>query len=290
MKILLIGKTAGYETARLSDAAAGRGHALTALSWSDIRLRSGIDAMIDIGGRCVADFDLLYVRRFWPHVSEVLILARAFAAAGTPVVDAALLTEPFVMSKMGDLQTLAAAGIPVPRTVQCFSHADAEAALQAFRFPVVVKGVYGRAGTRVFLAEDAARVSHVLRSAPHAGFFSLQEYLPTDHDLRVITIGHRALGAMRRTIPHGDFRANLAVGGIADAVALPDDLARLAEQASRALGREFAGVDILVSDGKPYVLEVNRAPGFKGFESATGIDVAEAFLTHCERRLAEAAD
>ncbi|MEK7766142.1 MAG: hypothetical protein AAB368_07880, partial [bacterium] len=117
------------------------------------------------------------------------------------------------------------------------------------------------------------------------GFFSLQEYLPTDHDLRVITVGYRAIGAMRRTIPHGDFRANLAVGGIADAVPLPDDLAHLAERASQALGREFAGVDILVSEGRPFVLEVNRAPGFKGFESATGIDVANAFVLHCEKRL-----
>lgn len=283
MNILLIGKIAGYETARLAEAAAGRGHALTAANWSDIRLHA--DAGAEIDGRGVADFDLLYVRRFWPHVSEVLLLARAFAAAGKPVVDAALLTEPFVMSKLGDLQTLAAAGIPVPRTVQCFSHADADAALAGFRFPVVVKGVYGRAGQRVFLAQDAGRIASILRSAPHAGFYTLQEYLPTDHDLRVITVGHRALGAMRRTIPHGDFRANIAVGGIADAVPLPDALARLAVQASTALGREFAGVDILVSDGKPYVLEVNRAPGFKGFESATGIDVAAAFLGHCERRL-----
>lgn len=42
------------------------------------------------------------------------------------------------------------------------------------------------------------------------------------------------------------------------------------------------GDDILVSEGRPHVLEVNRAPGFKDFESAARIDVAATFVRHCE--------
>ena len=47
---------------------------------------------------------------------------------------------------------------------------------------------------------------------------------------------------------------------------------------------EIAGVDLLF-DGDGYsVCEVNSAPGFSGFEQATGLNVARDILEHCVRR------
>ena len=46
-------------------------------------------------------------------------------------------------------------------------------------------------------------------------------------------------------------------------------------RAAAAVGAEYAGVDLVTgSDGTVYVLEVNGIPGWKGFQEATGVDVA----------------
>ena len=60
---------------------------------------------------------------------------------------------------------------------------------------------------------------------------------------------------------------------------------QLALRSAAVVGLEIAGVDLLF-DGAGYsVCEVNSAPGFQGFEAATGCNVARAMLDHCLGRL-----
>jgi ribosomal protein S6--L-glutamate ligase len=49
-------------------------------------------------------------------------------------------------------------------------------------------------------------------------------------------------------------------------------------RATRAVGLEVAGVDLLETRSGPKVLEVNSSPGFEGMERATGLDVAGAIV------------
>ena len=50
---------------------------------------------------------------------------------------------------------------------------------------------------------------------------------------------------------------------------------------ARAVGAEYAGVDLLpADDGTVYVLEVNGIPGWHGLQEATSIDVAQAIVDH----------
>jgi RimK family alpha-L-glutamate ligase len=210
-------------------------------------------------------------------------LAETFRRNGGRVFDGVGDGRPFIMSKTWEALTLEAAGLRVPKTIQCFSAETSEAAAKELGFPLVVKGVHGGLGTFVHLAKKPSDLRKIL-SGRNFGFFSLQEYLPADHDVRVLTIGGQAIGAMRRIVPKGDFRANVAVGGRPVKEPLSAELERLAEAASRALGREFGGVDILRSKGETYVLEVNRTPGFRAFEAATGVDVADRLVARLERR------
>jgi glutathione synthase/RimK-type ligase-like ATP-grasp enzyme len=47
-------------------------------------------------------------------------------------------------------------------------------------------------------------------------------------------------------------------------------------RAAKALGAEYAGVDILPIEGGGYsLIEVNTIPGWKGLKKATGFDAAE---------------
>jgi len=84
------------------------------------------------------------------------------------------------------------------------------------------------------------------------------------------------VGAMRRTAPAGEWRANVALG--ADVADVTDELGaeprRLARAVVDALELDLAGVDLLPVDGDWYVLEVNATAGFKGLYEATGESVA----------------
>ena len=53
-------------------------------------------------------------------------------------------------------------------------------------------------------------------------------------------------------------------------------------KATKALGLEIAGVDMLQSDRGPLILEVNSSPGLEGIETATGHDIAGEIMAFIE--------
>ena len=55
-----------------------------------------------------------------------------------------------------------------------------------------------------------------------------------------------------------------------------DELREMALRATRALGADYAGVDLLPLAGGGYtVIEVNGIPGWRGLRAATGVNAAE---------------
>lgn len=72
-----------------------------------------------------------------------------------------------------------------------------------------------------------------------------------------------------------DFRANYSAGGAVEEFALTPEIERIALEASKHLGLDIAGVDLLF-DGDSYkVCEVNSAPMFKGLESCTNLNIPQ---------------
>ena len=114
--------------------------------------------------------------------------------------------------------------------------------------------------------------------------YYLQETLPHNGvDVRAFVIGDRVVGAIERV--GSGWRANLARGAEPRPITLDEARARMCVQAAATLGTDYAGVDLLrAADGRDYVIEVNGIPGWRGVESATGVDVAAALVEHLERR------
>ena len=148
---------------------------------------------------------------------------------------------------------------------------------------VIVKPLFGSMGLgmvriteeemafRVFRTLDQIRAVYYLqRTVDHGG-----------RDVRVFVVGDRVLGAIERTAPVSgpEWRTNVSRGGGARPIALPDAWVAMAIVAARAVGADYAGVDLLPArDGTVYALEVNAIPGWTGLARATGIDVAGAIL------------
>jgi len=207
-----------------------------------------------------------------------LTLLHHFSRLGMPLVngfEAVCITRSQIMS----LQALAFAGLPVPDTLFVNSELGFTKAVSLVGgYPVVVKQVSGRQGTGISLVESANQAETIIKDHmdPRKGIL-VQHYIPTQDrkDIRVMVIDGKAAAAMQMAPVEGDFRANYHLTRESRPFEMTQPVQTLAAKAARAVGLDIAGVDMIVdSHNNMYILEVNYAPGFKGLEKATGLDIA----------------
>jgi ribosomal protein S6--L-glutamate ligase len=95
-------------------------------------------------------------------------------------------------------------------------------------------------------------------------------------------VGDRVVGAMKRQGMEGEFRSNLHRGGSGSLIHLSAEEEDTAVRAAKALGLKIAGVDMLLSDKGPLIIEVNSSPGLEGIEKSTGLDIASEIIAFVE--------
>ena len=164
---------------------------------------------------------------------------------------------------------------------------DALKAAEKIGYPLVVKENYGSFGAQVYLVRDADELNTTVRSLGHKGFI-MQEFISDSfgRDLRVNVVGGRVVSSMLRIGAEGDFRSNITNGGRAERYEAGEEQKRAAIAACRALGLDFAGVDVLFGkDGEPIVCEVNSNPHFKSTLECTGKDLGVEIVKHVKERL-----
>jgi RimK family alpha-L-glutamate ligase len=162
--------------------------------------------------------------------------------------------------KLLTARLLGAAGVPHPRTRRLESARSAD----ALRYPVVAKPRFGSWGRDVELCSDPDALHRyvstmVKRSWWRIGGIVQELVQPLGIDLRVIVAGSKVVGAASRTAAPGEWRTNVAIGGTPSSAVPPADACELALAATRALGIDFAGVDLLPLGEGWMVLEVNGA-------------------------------
>src|SRR3954470_111747 len=216
--------------------------------------------------------------RIGASVTQVgLSVVRQLEAMGVPVVNGAAAIARS-RDKLAALQQLAAAHVPIPRTVLARAGGEVrELVAQVGGLPAILKLLQGTQGVGVMIAHSEAEVESIVGTLRDLGQeLLLQEFVAESRgrDIRALVVGDRVVGAMRREARRGEFRSNLHRGGFGTAVELPADDAAAAVRAARVLGLDVAGVDLLESSDGPKVVELNSSPGFEGLERATGLDIA----------------
>lgn len=155
-------------------------------------------------------------------------------------------------------------------------------------YPLVIKEAFGSFGLQVYLAnnrDELIKINMQLQNKPHL----YQEFIKSSsgRDVRLHVVGDRFVTAMMRT-NNSDFRANISNGGEMNLFEPPKEFINIAIEASKAVGTDFAGVDILFDkDGLPIICEVNSNAHIKNILDCTGINVADAILDHIVRKLSE---
>lgn len=218
-----------------------------------------------------------------------LAVVRHFEQAGVPCINGSLPIET-VKDKLRTSQILSRSGLPIPNTMMVRLPIDDGLVENNIGFPCVVKVVTGSYGEGVYLCErkrDYKKLMEFIDNIGNKKTMIVQEYLGerVGEDLRVLVIGGKVIGAMRRTAPEGDFRANITNGGTGENFPLTEEIEYLARETARSLNLDIAGVDLLFDKRGFRVCEANSNPGFKGFETYCGVDVADLITEYVKFRI-----
>lgn len=276
----------GWHVADLLRAAALLDVELRALPFAEVSAEVGGKlGKVSAGGVALEGVDAVLVRMMPPGSLEQVVFRmdalHRLAAVGVPVWNPPRAVEAAV-DKYLTLSLLERRGIPVPRT---WAGQTAEQALQAFDElggDVVLKPLFGSEGrglVRIGDREMAWRCFYALERI--GAVLYLQKWIRNPgRDLRLFVLRGRVIGAMRRTARLGEWRANVAMGGRAEAFHPDPTAERLAIAATAAVGAVFAGVDLVedLDRGELVAIEVNAVPGWRALSQVTGVDVAAALI------------
>ena len=194
-----------------------------------------------------------------------------------------------VADKLRTMQLLTAAGIPIPRTILAKFPVDVDLIERELGFPVVIKTLRGTRGGGVVLAENRQQfgdLAGLLDVSEPGEDFIFQRFIAHSHgrDVRVLVVGGHVVAAMERRATDGGFKSNVSLGGESFLFDPPPEMRALALRTASVLGLDIAGVDILFDSDGYRVCEANSAPGFMGFEKATGVNVPGFIFNWLRRR------
>lgn len=279
-----------YSNRRLLEAGEERGHRMEFLNVKQcyMRLDPQNSEMHYRGGNVLERIDAV-IPRIRPSVTFYgCAITRQFESMGIRVLNAA---EPIKRSrdKLLASQLFVRHGLSMPVTGFASSPLDTKDLIKMVGgAPLILKLLEGAQGRGVVLAETQKAAESVINAMKSLNANLLvQEFIKEagGKDLRCFVIGNKMVCAIERTAAVGDFRSNIHQGGSAQAVRIRPEERKLAVAATRALGLDVAGVDIIRSERGPLLLEVNSSPGLEGIETATGKDLAGQMIQELERKL-----
>jgi RimK family alpha-L-glutamate ligase len=169
-------------------------------------------------------------------------------------------------------------GVPVPKTAVT---EDPDEALKAFHElggDVVVKPIFGSRGIGSTRLTDPEVAYTAFRAITfYHGVIYLQEFVPHGFsDIRAFVIGDHVAAAMRRVAT--GWKTNYSQGARPEPIKLDSQMEELAVKSAKLIKCKIAGVDILESPKGPLVVEVNSQPGWRGLQSVTRVNIAEAIV------------
>jgi RimK family alpha-L-glutamate ligase len=174
------------------------------------------------------------------------------------------------------------AGLATPETVVCERVDDAMTAVRDMG-DVIIKPIFGSMGHGMVRVSDPDTAFRVVRALEMTRAVFYVQRVVEHHgcDVRAFVVGDRVVAAVERRARDGGWRTNISLGGDARPITLSPAWTEQALRAARAVGAEYAGVDLLPArDGAMYVLEVNGIPGWSGVQSVTETDIAGAIVDH----------
>lgn len=187
-----------------------------------------------------------------------LSLAGVLDAAGAKIINP-YPTVVAMRDKIISTKMLQAANVPLPQT--WFASKPEQLAGLLKEGSIVVKPFWAASqgrGVQIIKTED-----ELANVTGEDGVIFAQRYHKADgRDHKLYVIGDRVFG-VRRVWPPKTLEDKLG-----EAFDVPDEMREIALACGRAFGVGLYGVDLITSDGRPFVVDINTFPGFKGVPKA----------------------
>lgn len=226
-------------------------------------------------------------------IDKDIYLARQLEQLGVRVFNSSLAIE-ISDDKIYTYQMLMRNQLPIPETVIAPKkyHADnlpsdyIQEIINHFGFPLIVKEAYGSFGEQVHLIDNQQSLTDIISNIGERPFV-FQRYIEESRgrDIRVQVVGDKAITAVERQ-NEVDFRANVTNGGKMLPFPLNENTEKLAVAAAKAIGADFAGVDLLFGqDSELLICEINANAHIRNLYECTGVNAADYMITYIIKEL-----
>lgn len=201
---------------------------------------------------------------------------RQLAGAGAAVVNAPEAMQA-AWDRIACAQLLGRAGVAMPETVVVSRVDRARAAVDVAGEPPLVVHAHDEApGSAGIAASDPAAVASLVETLAGLARQAVVQRAPSSVSARV-----RALVVDGAVVAAAQGASDDALEPV---TVVPAAVEGEAVAAARALGLDWAGVDLVPTPKGALVLDVSPAPGFLGIEAATHVDVARPVIELALRR------
>lgn len=272
MKISVISKEKTWHTEKLEEEAKKSGVELEVVDLID--LEHGIDGLGDVV--------------FWRSASVSKTSGRAAALSrikesGRLIFNQGVSEFPFVTHKL--FQQKFTESVQKINNIDTFIFKDKDELLDAtwsgvLKFPFIKKPDLGARGEGVEKIDSKEELEEKEIDFSKSIF---QNFVKNDGDFRVLVLGGRPLGAMKRVAKEGEFLNNFSKGGscfVVEDEIVKEQLYEIATKVATRFKLAFCGVDIIFDqDEKKYkFLELNTVAQWEGFQGATKVNVAKEII------------
>jgi len=207
--------------------------------------------------------DVVLLKSRSPEARRVAATAER---AGSVVVNPAAATT-VALDRAATAEALERAGVPAPRSRSVAALRDLVADGAGARWPLVVKSRTSSRRDLVRLVTGPEELTGLLPEWAGEPVVA-QEFAANDgFDIKVWVIGADLSAARRRSAL---VSVDKSSDEFLDPADLPADWIATARDAGAALGLQLYGVDLLITDGRPVIVDVNPFPGFRSAGDPAG--------------------
>lgn len=267
---------------------------VTLSSFNEINFSSS-KKNVFVGAVDLSNYDLIYFRLVGKSLEIASVVSDYAKKRRIKLIDKTYEKSrvfPITQSKAMEMKALSDAGVITPKTYFGSLEQIKKTANDIFKFPFVIKATTGSRGREVYSPQNKKEADILfdeLRIQEKQGkkFFA-QEFIPTSKRVRVLVVGGKVVGSISQLTK---WRKRLrSYKPVEDEIKIEkfeitSDVEKLAILATRVVGLDICGVDILISEktNKCYIIETNAAPAWNLINKYCDICVEEEILKFLQK-------
>jgi ribosomal protein S6--L-glutamate ligase len=234
--------------------------------------------------KSLSSFQVIYFRMVGKSLEIATLVADFANKNNIKLVDelySNTLLMPMTLAKSIEMRKLYESGISIPKTVFP-AGIEASDGFSTLEFPYIVKSTSGQKAREVWLVNNKEELDTLKSAKFEKGkFYFAQALVPNAERIRVLVVGDKAVGAIKRHTKWYKSHVKETLDPI------PEDVVKLALDAAKVVGLNISGIDILMNSEtkEMFVIEANAAPAWKLINKYCGISVADEIVKYLQTKV-----